>query len=151
MNKIVFSFSLLVVSTAMLTAQNAKLIPLTERVNVQADSARINQVIDGCWVAVGTDKPHSIQRDYTIPFNVKPSYRFELKTETILWKDMLKVRLRAVRSFLIVMLHLLILKDNLQVFMKMRRRPKPFIIMEKVYVRKVLHVIMSFQFIFPPH
>ena len=68
MNKIVFSFSLLVVSTAMLTAQNAKLIPLTERVNVQADSARINQVIDGCWVAVGTDKPHSIQRDYTIPF-----------------------------------------------------------------------------------
>ena len=65
----------------MLTAQNAKLIPLTERVNVQADSARINQVIDGCWVAVGTDKPHSIQRDYTIPFNGKPSYRFELKTE----------------------------------------------------------------------
>ncbi|WP_291585609.1 heparin lyase I family protein [Bacteroides sp.] len=81
MNKIVFSFSLLVVSTTMLTAQNAKLIPLTERVNVQADSARINQVIDGCWVAVGTDKPHSIQRDYTIPFNGRPSYRFELKTE----------------------------------------------------------------------
>jgi hypothetical protein len=81
MNKIVFSFSLLAVSTAMLTAQNAKLIPLTERVNVQADSARINQVIDGCWVAVGTDKPHSIQRDYTIPFNGKPSYRFELKME----------------------------------------------------------------------
>lgn len=81
MNKIIFSFSLLAVSTAMLTAQNAKLIPLTERVNVQADSARINQVIDGCWVAVGTDKPHSIQRDYTIPFNGKPSYRFELKTE----------------------------------------------------------------------
>lgn len=81
MNKIVFSFSLLAVSTAMLTAQNAKLIPLTERVNVQADSARINQVIDGCWVAVGTDKPHSIQRDYTIPFNGKSSYRFELKTE----------------------------------------------------------------------
>ena len=80
-SKIVFSFSLLVVSTAMLTAKNAKLIPLTERVNVQADSARINQVIDGCWVAVGTDKPHSIQRDYTIPFNGKPSYRFELKTE----------------------------------------------------------------------
>lgn len=81
MNKIVFSFSLLVVSTTMLTAQNAKLIPLTERVNVQADSARINQVIDGCWVAVGTDKPHSIQRDYTITFNGRPSYRFELKTE----------------------------------------------------------------------
>lgn len=81
MNKIVFSFSLLAVSTAMLTAQNAKLIPLTERVNVQADSARVNQVIDGRWVAVGTNKPHSIQRDYTLPFDGKPSYRFELKTE----------------------------------------------------------------------
>lgn len=68
MNKIVFSFSLLVVSTAMLTAQNAKLIPLTERVNVQADSARINQVIDGllgsCWYRQTTF--HST--DYTIPF-----------------------------------------------------------------------------------
>ena len=64
---------------------------------------------------------------------------------------MLKVRLRAVRSFLIVMLHLLILKDSLQAFMKMRRRPKLFIIMEKVYVRKALHVIMSSLFIFLPH
>lgn len=56
-------------------------MPLTERVNVQADSARINQIIDGCWVAVGTNKPHAIQRDFTNLFDGKPSYRFELKTE----------------------------------------------------------------------
>lgn len=62
-----------------LTAQNAKLVPITERVNVQADSARTNQVIDDCWVAVGTNKTHAIQYDYSIPFNGKPSYRFELK------------------------------------------------------------------------
>lgn len=68
----------------MLTAQTKNtqtLMPLTERVNVQADSARINQIIDGCWVAVGTNKPHAIQRDFTNLFDGKPSYRFELKTE----------------------------------------------------------------------
>ena len=68
----------------MLTAQTKNtqtLVPLTERVNVQADSARINQIIDGCWVAVGTNKPHAIQRDFTNLFDGKPSYRFELKTE----------------------------------------------------------------------
>lgn len=66
------------------TAQNEKkngLVPLTERVNVQADSARIHQVIDGCWVAVGTPKEHAIQRDYTVLFQGQPSYRFELKED----------------------------------------------------------------------
>ena len=38
------------------------LVPLTERVNVQADSACVNQIIDGCWVAVGAKK--------RMPFNV---------------------------------------------------------------------------------
>ena len=151
MNKIVFSFSLLAVSTAMLTAQNAKLIPLTERVNVQADSARINQVIDGCWVAVGTDKPHSIQRDYTIPFNGKPSYRFELKTEDNTLEGYAKGETKGRAEFSYCYATSADFKGQPEVFMKMRRRPKPFIIMEKVYVRKVLHVIMSFQFIFLPH
>lgn len=79
MNKITTSFCLLILSSTLLTAQTGKLIPLTERVNVQGDSARINQIIDGCWVAVGTNKTHAIQRDYTIPFKGKPSYRFELQ------------------------------------------------------------------------
>lgn len=67
-----------------LTAQteNSKtLVPLTKRVNVQADSARLYQIIDGCWVAVGTKKEHAIQRDFTCLFNGKPSYRFELKAD----------------------------------------------------------------------
>ena len=51
------------------------------RVNVQADSARVNQIIVDCWVAVGTKKPHAIQRDFTRMFNGKPSYRFELKED----------------------------------------------------------------------
>lgn len=38
------------------------LVPLIERVNVQADSACVNQIIDGCWVAVGAKK--------RMPFNV---------------------------------------------------------------------------------
>lgn len=81
MNKFFLSFTLVTVSATMLTAQNAKTVPLTERVNVQADSARTHQIIDGRWVAVGTNKPHSIQRDYSILFKGEPTYRFELKAE----------------------------------------------------------------------
>lgn len=66
---------------SLLYAQSNKLVPLKERVNVQADSARTNQIIDGHWVGVGTGKPHTIQLDYTRPFQGKPSYRFELKQE----------------------------------------------------------------------
>lgn len=80
MNKITTSFCLLILSSTLLTAQTGKLVPLTERVNVQGDSARTSQIIDGCWVAVGTNKTHAIQRDYTVPFKGKPSYRFELQT-----------------------------------------------------------------------
>lgn len=81
MNKPLSLFCLVALSASTLTAQKAQLIPLKERVNVQSDSARINQIIDGCWVAVGTNKPHAIQRDYTLPFGGQPSYRFELKQE----------------------------------------------------------------------
>lgn len=69
---------------ATLTAQTkgaGALVPLTERVNVQADSARINQIIDGRWVAVGTKKRHAIRRDFTRLFDGKPSYRFELRED----------------------------------------------------------------------
>ena len=55
--------------------------PLSERVNVQGDTARVHQIIDNEWVAVGTNKTHAIQHDYTKLFNGKPSYRFELKVE----------------------------------------------------------------------
>ena len=69
------------IAVSPVRAQSENLIPLKERVNVQADSARINQVIDNRWVAVGTNKPHTIQLDYSRPFGNKPSYRFELKQE----------------------------------------------------------------------
>lgn len=62
-------------------AQTEQLVPLKERVNVQADSAKIKQIIDGQWVAVGTNKPHAIQLDYSRLFQGKPSYRFELKQD----------------------------------------------------------------------
>lgn len=59
-------------------AQQPQLQPLSERVNIQGDSARREQVIDGEWVAVGIRKPEALCRDYTRPYNGKPSYRFTL-------------------------------------------------------------------------
>ena len=55
--------------------------PITERVNIQTDSARTDQVINGEWVAVGTKKEHAITYDYSLPFDGKPSFRFELKED----------------------------------------------------------------------
>ena len=68
-------------ATVTCHAQNGKSVPLTARVNVQAESARTNKIIDGRWVAVGTNKSHTLQLDYTRLFQGKPSYRFELKEE----------------------------------------------------------------------
>lgn len=56
-------------------------IPIMERVNIQSDSARLNQVVDGEWVCVGLKKDYAIQYDYDIKFDGKPSYRFELKKD----------------------------------------------------------------------
>ena len=83
MKKYILVIYMMAAGCTMLTAQTKNtqtLMPLTERVNVQADSARINQIIDGCWVAVGTNKPHAIQRDFTNLFDGKPSYRCLLYT-----------------------------------------------------------------------
>ena len=52
------------------TGNTQSLVPIIERVNVQGDSARVDQIIDGCWVAVGTKKPHAIQRDFTRMFSL---------------------------------------------------------------------------------
>lgn len=79
--QIVVVFSLLSLLMVSAHAQEKTLVPIRGRVNVQVDSALSSKIIDGCWVAVGTNKPHAIQYDYTIPFQGKPSYRFELKQE----------------------------------------------------------------------
>ena len=70
-------------TAAAAPAQNKEkqLVPIQGRVNVQADSAQAERIIDGCWVAVGTNKAHAIQYDYALPFDGRPSYRFELKHE----------------------------------------------------------------------
>ncbi len=72
---------LLACSLLSVQAQNSGLKPITKRVNVQADTARTAQIIDGEWVAVGTNKKHAISYDYTLPFEGKPSFRFELKED----------------------------------------------------------------------
>ena len=87
------------VTVSPVRAQSDNLTPLKERVNVQADSARTNQIIDGRWVAVGTNKPHTIQLDYSRPFQGKPSYR-----KTILWKAMPREKPKVVPNCVIVML-----------------------------------------------
>ncbi|ULT40547.1 hypothetical protein KRR40_38115 [Niabella defluvii] len=63
------------------SAQNIATRPLTKRVNVQADTARKTDIIDNEWVAVGINRTYSIQKDPSLSFNGKPSYRFELKGE----------------------------------------------------------------------
>lgn len=55
--------------------------PLTARVNIQTDSARLDQVIDGEWVAVGIRKEGAICRDHDRLYNGLPSYRFTLGRE----------------------------------------------------------------------
>ncbi|MBC9797748.1 heparin lyase I family protein [Sinomicrobium weinanense] len=60
--------------------QQQKTVPLMPRVNIQADSAGKKDIIDQQWVAVGINRPYSIQHDYSLLFRGKPSYRFELKT-----------------------------------------------------------------------
>jgi len=62
-------------------AQGDGLEPLAERVNVQADSARMEQIIDGEWVAVGVKRPYAVCRDRNLPFDGRPSYRFELRED----------------------------------------------------------------------
>lgn len=82
MKKNIFLFLLATIGGAYTFAQSQpSLVPLKERVNVQTDSARVNQIIDGQWVAVGTKKSHAIQRDSQLKFNGVPSYRFELRED----------------------------------------------------------------------
>ena len=51
---------------------------LPERVNIQADSARMSQVIDNEWVAVGIRKDEALGLDHSRMYGGKPSYRFTL-------------------------------------------------------------------------
>lgn len=65
-------------STDSLPNEELSLIPITERVDIQNEIARPEQIIDGQWVPIGPQSLNSILYDYTMPYNNKPSYKFEL-------------------------------------------------------------------------
>lgn len=66
----------LLITFAGVEAQD--LTPIRERVNIQVDSARLSDVVDSEWVAVGTRKEYAITHDHSLLYNGKPSYRFSL-------------------------------------------------------------------------
>ena len=137
--------------TTTLTAQtkgSETLVPLTKRVNVQADSARIDQVIDGCWVAVGAKKEHAIQRDFTCLFNGKPSYRFELREEDNTLEGYGKGETKGRAEFSYCYATSADLTDCQRMLTGKRKSPRPYIISEKVFVRKERHATMSSPYIF---
>lgn len=80
-NKTILGFIVLLSVCVPAAAQERGFEPLSERVNIQADSARREQIIDGEWVAVGIRKPGAIGRDHERSFDGKPSYRFTLGRE----------------------------------------------------------------------
>ena len=151
MKKNILVIYMMAAGCVMLTAQTKNtqtLVPLTERVNVQADSARANQIIDGCWVAVGTNKPHAIQRDYTHLFDGKPSYRFELKTEDNTLEGYAKGETKGRAEFS----YCYATSDDFKglpadVYQKAQIQ-KQFITTERGLVREEVPVTMSFRFIF---
>jgi heparin lyase len=78
MKKLIYILSFLIFINGVF-AQDKNLVSIPERVNIQADSAKMNQIIDNEWVAVGIRKPYAIMHDYNLLFNGRPSYRFELE------------------------------------------------------------------------
>lgn len=70
---------LLSVNFAM--AQSPQLKQLPTRVNIEQDSARKSDIIDGVWAGVGIKKKSAIQHDYALQFNGRPSYRFSLEAD----------------------------------------------------------------------
>ena len=67
--------------TCLQSRAQENLVPITERVNVQADTARVEQIVDGEWVCVGVKRKHAISYDNSILYKGVPSYRFELKED----------------------------------------------------------------------
>ena len=148
MKKYILVIYMMAAGCTMLTAQTKNtqtLMPLTERVNVQADSARINQIIDGCWVAVGTNKPHAILPTCLM---ASPPIALNSKPKTIHWKVMRKEKRKDVPSFHIAMQLPTISGDYLPTFIRKHRSQRQFIITGRELVRKEVPATMSFRFLF---
>lgn len=137
--------------TTTLTAQtkgSETLVPLTKRVNVQADSARIDQVIDGCWVAVGAKRSMPFNGILHVYSTASRLIVLSCVKRIILWKGTERERPKAVPSSLIVMPPRPILTDCRRMLTGKRKSPRPYIITEKVFVRKERHATMSSPYIF---
>jgi len=74
-------FAVLLTSVLSLNAQNQQIVPLPLRVSIQDELAGDDAIIDQQWVAVGTGAEHAIGKDFSNPFEGRPSYRFELTNQ----------------------------------------------------------------------
>jgi len=61
--------------------QSFTLLPIPNRVFVEKDTAKMSDIIDNQWVAIGNKNPDALQKDNTLLFNNNYSYRFELKKD----------------------------------------------------------------------
>lgn len=75
------TIAIFLTSALFLQAQQQQLVPILNRVSIQDELVDDASVIDKQWVAVGTPAEHAIAKDYSIPFEGKPTYCFELNTQ----------------------------------------------------------------------
>lgn len=68
-------------SVLFLQAQKQQIVPVMSRVSIQDELADEASVIDNQWAAVGTGAEHAIGKDYSILFEGKPSFHFELNNQ----------------------------------------------------------------------
>lgn len=61
--------------------------PIVSRVNIQSEYAPDSAVIDNQCVAVGIPRPYAIQKDYSLLYQGRPSFRFELRKDDNTLKD----------------------------------------------------------------
>ncbi|MDD2285269.1 MAG: heparin lyase I family protein [Paludibacter sp.] len=62
-------------------AQTGHIVPFLPRVSPQNEFADSTSILDNEWIAVGAKTEYAIGKDFSLPFNGKPSYRFELKSD----------------------------------------------------------------------
>lgn len=117
MKKNIFAIYVIAVGCTALTTQTKNtqtLIPFTERVNMQSDSAHVNQIIDDCWVTVGTKSLPLMRFNATSRVCLTANLPIALnwRKRIIHCRDMSKGRLKNVRNSLIVMPLLMISKSS---------------------------------------
>ena len=107
MKKNIFAICMVTAAGCMatLTAQTKgaeTLVPLTERVNVQADSARIDQIMNGRWVAVGAKEETRDSAGFYMFVQTASLLPPELRRRTIHWRMRQGRNQRPRRAFLLL-------------------------------------------------